>query len=179
MIEDRLLELIDPALRAHGAMPEPGEDLARPSLEVVRYYQRPVRWNMIPVFGRALSVVVVVRQPMAVNFSTAGYADLLGRIALAANARFSVLKGAVLGLTSIVLTSEPIGPQDDGILAGALDANLKRHRVVPFGLIRVNLGQEAVAFSLRSSPDGLFSEPLLLADLLSESFRRFVPPAEF
>lgn len=179
MIEDRLLELIDPALRAHGATPEPGEDLARPSLEVVRYYQRPVRWNAMPILGRALSVVAVVREPTALSFSASGYADLMARIALAANARFSFLKGAVLGLTSVVLTAGPIGPEDDGVLAGALDPGVRRHRVVPFGLIRVNLGQEAVAFSLRSSPAGLFSEPLLLADLFSESFRRYVPPAHF
>ncbi len=79
----------------------------------------------------------------------------------------------------IVLTAEPIAPSDEGVLAGALEGNLRRHRVVPFGLLRVNLDQEAVAFSLRSSPEGLFSEPPLLADLLSQSLRRFVPPPVF
>ena len=47
-------------------------------------------------------------------------------------------------------------------------------RVVPFGLIRVNLGQGAVAFSLNSSPAQIFSEPHRLADLFSEHLGRFV-----
>ena len=35
---------------------------------------------------------------------------------------------------------------------------------MPFGLIRINLGQEAVALAINSSPDGLFTEPALVAD---------------
>ena len=45
-----------------------------------------------------------------------------------------------------------------------LGVKLRRMRVVPFGLIRVNLGQEAMALAINSSPDELFPEPGLLAD---------------
>jgi hypothetical protein len=48
-------------------------------------------------------------------------------------------------------------------------------RVVPFGLIRINLGQEAIALAINSSPDELFPEPGRLADALCEQFRRYVP----
>lgn len=59
-----------------------------------------------------------------------------------------------------------------------LDVKLGRMRVVPFGLIRINLGQEAVALAINSSSDGLFTEPTLVADTLCEHFRRYVPLME-
>jgi hypothetical protein len=86
--------------------------------------------------------------------------------------------GLVIGLTVVVLTPEPIGPEDDatlGQLLGSLPARRTRTRAVPLGLIRLNLGQEAVAFALASGPAGLFTEPEALADALSLHFRRFVP----
>jgi hypothetical protein len=45
---------------------------------------------------------------------------------------------------------------------------------VPLGLVRLNLGQEAIAFALTHSPDNLFPEPIALADHLTEHFKRFV-----
>src|SRR5271157_4387309 len=44
--------------------------------------------------------------------------------------------------------------------------------------VRVNLGREATAFAMKTSPDQLFTEPGRLADTLSEHFRRFVPLIE-
>ena len=84
----------------------------------------------------------------------------------------------VVGLTAVVLTPEPIGPGDDAVLSQALAVPLRRFRVVPFGIFRVNLGQEAVSFALKASPDQLFPEPERLADALSEHLRRFVPLIE-
>ena len=81
----------------------------------------------------------------------------------------------VIGLTAVVLTPEPIGPGDDAILSSVLEVKFKRMRVVPFGLFRVNLGQEAMALAIHSSPDGLFPEPAVLADALCERLRRYVP----
>ena len=69
------------------------------------------------------------------------------------------LEGLVIGLTALVLTPEPIGPADDAMLREVLGVKLGRMRVVPFGLIRVNLGQEAIALAVNSSPDDLFTEP--------------------
>jgi hypothetical protein len=79
----------------------------------------------------------------------------------------------MIGLTVVVLTPEPIGPDDDTVLSKAL-APAVRTRVVPLGLLRVNLGQEAMAMALTSSPDSLFPEPVALADALTVKLRRFV-----
>jgi hypothetical protein len=82
-----------------------------------------------------------------------------------------------IGLTVVVLTPEPIGPEDDAVLATAL-GRLGRTRVVAFGLIRVNLGQEALSMALASGPGDLFPEPVRLADALTPRFRRYVPLLE-
>jgi hypothetical protein len=50
--------------------------------------------------------------------------------------------------------------------------------VVPVGWFRVNLGQEAVAMSLRRVPGAQISEPLELAEVLTSVLRRFMPPLE-
>jgi hypothetical protein len=103
-----------------------------------------------------------------------GYQKLLTRVAMSASGRFPPWQGLTIGLTAMVLTPEPIGPSDDAVLARVLDRSLRRFRVVPFGVLRLNLGQEAVSFALKASPDRLFPEPMQLADALSEHLRRFV-----
>ena len=178
MLEERLFELIDPVLRLAGATLEPGEEFREPPLDVLRYYRRAVIWSGIPIVGRAVSVVAVVRQPVDVELSDAGYSRLLTRLAMAASGRFPPWKGLAIGLTGLVVTPEPIGPSDDAVLGRALGGSLRRFRVVSVGLIRVNLGQEATAFAMKTSPDQLFTEPARLADTLSEHFRRFVPLIE-
>ena len=105
--------------------------------------------------------MAIVRQPVDIDGSTAGQSRFLTRLAMAANGRFPPWRGLVIGLTALVLTPEPIGPGDDAILREVLGVKLGRMRVVPFGLIRVNLGQEAIALAINSSPDGLFTEPTL------------------
>jgi hypothetical protein len=132
----------------------------------------------VPIFGKALSVVSLVRQPVDIDGSRAGCEQLMTRLAMAANGRFPPWRGFVIGLTAMILTPEPIGPGDDAMLRQVLDVKLRRMRVVPFGLIRVNLGQEAMAMAMNSSPDDLFFEPGRLADALCEHFRRYVPLIE-
>jgi hypothetical protein len=199
MIDDRLFEIIDPVVRAAGAVVEAGEEYRTPALDVIRYYYRPVRLNWMPLVGRASSVVAVVRQPMDIGFGPDDYRRFLSRLALAVNGRFppwpvrwprpwpwpwrrgggrSAAGGLVIGLTVVVLTPEPIGPEDEATLAqvlGGLSARQTRTRAVPLGLFRVNLGQEALAFTLARGPAGLFTEPEALADALSLHFGRFVP----
>ena len=178
MIEERLYELIDPVLRSAGAALEAGEEFRAPALDVLRYYRRAVRWNAVPLLGRGLSVVAVARQPLDVAFSVAGYEELLRRLASAASNRFPPWQATVIGLTAVVCTAEPISPGDEATLERALGVSLRKFRVIPFGVIRINLGQEAIAWALRSSPDQLFPEPVRLADALGEHFRRFVPLLE-
>ena len=181
MIEDDFFALIDPVLREAGSVPEPGEEYRAPPLDVLRYYRRPVQWHWLPIVGRGLGIVAVVRQPVDVGASTDEQRKFLTRLAMAVNSRFppwDARRGAlVIGLTTVVLTPEPIGPDDDARL-GALLGRLPRQRAVPLGLIRLNLGQEALSFALATDPDRLFPEPLLLADTLTPHFRRFVPLME-
>lgn len=180
MTEGQFFEIIDPVLRTSGTFSEDGEDYRDPPLEVLRYYRRPVTLHWVPWLGRGLSVVAVVRQPVDVGFSAADYGRFLTRLAMAANTRFPPWgrgRGLVLGLTAVVLTPEPIGPEEAQVLSAVM-AGLKRMRAVPLGVIRLNLGQEAVSFALTGSPDRLFLEPELLADALAQRFRRFVPLLE-
>ena len=178
MIEDAFIELIEPVLKEGGSVREPGEEFREPPLDVLQYYPRIARMNRVPILGRALGVVMVVRQPVDIDGSPSGYERLLTRLAMAANGRFPPWSGLVIGLTALILTPEPIGPGDDAMLRQVLDVKLRRMRVVPFGLFRINLGQEALAMAINASPDGLFPEPGRLADPLCEHFRRFVPLIE-
>jgi hypothetical protein len=175
MTEERLIDLLDPVLRETGSRLEAGEEFRQPPLDVMRYYQRAVRLGVLPLLGRALSVVALVRQPVDIEGTVAGCERLLTRLGMAVNGRFPPWKGLVIGLTIVVLTPEPIQTADDAMLQEALNIKLRRMRVVPLGLVRINLGQEAMALAIKSSPDQLFIEPLRVADLLTEHFRRYVP----
>jgi hypothetical protein len=193
MLEERLYEIIDPALHSAGAVVEEGEEYRSPPLDVLRYYRRPVRLHWVPLLGRASSVVAVARQPVDVAFRPDDYRTFLTRLAMAVNGRFPPWSwnrpgrgaagsgGLVVGLTALILTPEPIGPEDDATLArvlGEFSARRARTRAVPLGVLRVNLGQEALAFALAPGPDRLFPEPEDLADILSLHLRRFVPLLE-
>jgi len=189
MIEDQLFEIMDPVLKTVGAVAEEGEEYRTPPLDVLRYYHRPVRLHWVPVLDRASSVVALVRQPVDVGFLAEDYRRFLTRLALAVNGRFppwvwvrrrgpAVRGGLVIGLTGLVLTPQPIGAGDDAMLGqilGTLQAARTRTRAVLMGLMRINLGQEALAFALAPGPPGLFLEPEALADALTLHFRRFVP----
>jgi len=177
MTEAEFFDLIEPVLTAGNGIFEDGEEVADPPLDVLRYARRPVRLSWVPWLGKALSVTAIVRQPVDLGSSAGDHGKLLARLARTVNTRFPPWKGPVVGLTAVILTPEPIGPDDEEALRKTLDdgaKTLKRMRVVPFGLIRVNLGQGAVAFSMNSSPDQIFAEPYRLADVFSDHFGRFV-----
>lgn len=179
MLQDDLLDSIAGALQPLGAGAEIGEEYERPALDILRYYTRLVRIGWLPILGKCRSVVAVVRQP--VDLDLAGAVELRGRVARAVDARFPAWPrggGASIALTTIVLTPEPITPQDDERLGKAL-ATPARSRIVPLGWFRLNLGQEAMSFALAEGPDQLFPEPQLLAESFSTRFRRFLPPIDF
>jgi len=180
LIEDQLFEIIDPVLTGLGHREEAGEEFREPPLDILRYYWRPVRLHWLPLIGRARGVVAVARQPVDVGVSglAVGYKSFLARLAMAANGRFPPSRRLGLGgvgLTAVVLTPEPIAAEDDEVLKAALGRAPRRSRVVPLGLIRLNLGQEAMSFQIAQGPDDLFPEPVALADALTPRFRRFVP----
>ena len=79
----------------------------------------------------------------------------------------------MLGLTAVVATPEPIGADEEAILAKTLGP-VARTRAVPLGVFRINLGQEAVSFALRRGPEGVFPEPDALADAFVTRLRRFL-----
>jgi len=177
VIDDELLAIFEPTLEPLGFRTEDGEDYRDPPLDVLRYYRRPVRLHWLPMIGQAQAVVAVVRQPVDLDGTEAGCRKLLDRLAGAVNGRFPPSWGlgwGSVGLTTVVLTPEPIAAEDDAKLGAGLKASL-RSRVVPLALVRLNLGQEAMAFQLAGGPDGLFPEPLALVDALTSKFRRFVP----
>jgi hypothetical protein len=181
MTEDHFVELLETTLKTMDAVVIEGEEFREPALEVLSYSRRPVRLHWMPVLGRGLSVVAVARQPFDLGFSKSGHVTYLTRVAMAVNSRFppSWSSGVALGLTVVSLTSEPIGPDDDAILGQVVTGKrLPRQRALPLGLIRLNLGQEALAFALANGPDGVFREPLALLDALNPHFRRFVPRLE-
>jgi hypothetical protein len=180
MTEDTFFALIDPVMKEAGAVPEEGEEFRAPALDVLRYYRRAVRLHWLPFFGRGTSVVAVARQPVDVGFSAASYRVFLTRLAMAVNGRFPPWsRGLNLGMTVVAVTPEPIGPDDDNILREVVSGRpLPRQRAVPLGVIRVNLGQEALSFALASGPEDLFTEPTAIADALTPHFRRFVPLIE-
>lgn len=173
MIEDDLFELIVPVLGRIGARLEVGEEFRSPPLDVLRYHVRRVRLSRIPLLGRALSVTAVVRQPMDVGLAAGGYSEFVKRLSMAINARFPPWPhGPTVGLTVVALTPEPIAPEEESLLQKALVA--RRSRVVPLGLIRLNLGQEGMSMALTDPPGDLFPEGKALADALTPRFRRFV-----
>lgn len=182
MTEDMFFALIDPVFKELGAVPGVGEDYVQPPLDVLRYYRRGVRLSWVPWLGRSLSVTAVIRQPVDLGFSRGEYQKLLTRVATAVDGRFPPWGrdgGLTLGMLAIVLTPEPIGPGDDAILREVVSGRaLPRQRAVPLGIIRANLGQEALSFALASGPEGVFSEPVALADVLTGHLRRFVPLME-
>jgi hypothetical protein len=174
MIEDQLIELIEPPIQQVGSSFHGGEEFRQPPLDVLRYYRRPVQIGRIPLVNQAQSVVLVARQPVDIDGTRASYEQLLTRLAMAVNGRFPPWRGLTIGLNTLVLTPEPIAPGDDDMLRGVLGLKLRRMRVVPLGLYRINLGQEAMALAMQTDPTGAFSEGGILAELLCERFRRFV-----
>jgi hypothetical protein len=174
MSEDDLFEILDPALSTLGAVVAGGDSYQQPLLDVLRYYTRPVRLSRMPVVGRALSVVAIVRQPTDLGLTVEGCQTLLRRTSMAVNDRFPPWKALSVGLTVVVLSPEPIQPIDDEAVQKALGTR-SRLRAVPLALFRLNLGQEALAMALSQGLDGLFAEPEAVADALTPRFRRFVP----
>ena len=178
MIEDQLVELCEPPLQQAGSSFQGGEEFRQPPLEVLRYYRRGARISRIPLLGTAQSVVLMARQPVDIDGTQKSYERFLTRLAMAVNGRFPPWRGLTIGLNALVLTPEPIAPGDDDMLRALLGIDLRRMRVVPLGLYRINLGQEALALAMKTDPSGAFTEGGILAELLCERFRRFVPLIE-
>ena len=170
---DELHDLIDRTLEPWTFQTETGEDYKTPPLDVRRYSFRRVRVSWIPWLGRGGAVVALIRQPSDLKSEPRDHHRLLERVARVVTTRFPPSMGSVLGLVVIVLTAEPIAPDEEERLK-EVNFNLPRSRVVPLGLIRLNLVQEAMASAHRDGPAGLFPESGALAEALSRRFGRFL-----
>jgi len=175
--EADLFEQLDAILEPIGSKAEDGISYAMPPLDVLRYDRRPATIHWLPVIGRGLGVVATIRQPKDL-----GYPILVKRAARAAEFRFPPWPrggpGFTIGLSLLVVSPEPITPEDTDRLPKAIPTE-RRARAVTLGLFRLNLEQEAMAFALAPAPEEVFPEPFRLAEGLSESFRQFVPTVEF
>jgi hypothetical protein len=164
-----------------GCRTEDGEDYRNPPLDVIRYEVRPVRIHWFPVLGRALSVVAFVRHPVDLSSSTADARLVLDRVRRAVNGRFPSWPkggpGLAIALTTVIITPEPIGPADEDVLVRAIPTD-RRSRIIPMGLIRINLGQEAMAIARGPEMSDLFPEAASIADEFSGTLGRFVPLLE-
>ncbi|ADV61619.1 hypothetical protein Isop_1030 [Isosphaera pallida ATCC 43644] len=170
---DELHDLIDRTLEPWSFRLETGEDYKTPPLDVRRYHHRAVRISWVPWLGRGRSVVALIRQPPDLKAEPRDHHRLLERVARAVTTRFPPSMGSVVGLVVIVLTAEPIAPDEEDQLK-EVRLDLPRSRVVPLGLIRLNLVQEAMATAHRDGPAGLFPEAGALAEAFSRRFGRFL-----
>ena len=181
MTHEEFFDRIDEALGPIGCRADDGEDYRAPPLDVIRYDLRAVRLHWMPVIGKALSVVAFVRQPIDLSSAPSDLRRLVERLGRAVHGRYPPWPrggpGLVVGLTTVLISPEPIGPADEGRLAEALPQG-RRSRIIPMSLIRVNLGQEAMAIAPGPDMRPLFPEPFAIADELSRSLGRFVPPLE-
>jgi hypothetical protein len=176
--EDELLQQVESILDPTGMRIEDGEEFREPPLDVVRYHVRVAKLGRLPVLDRVRSVVAIVRQPADMTFAADGLRSLMERVARAAHTRFPPWprgEGLTLALTTLVLTPEPIRP-DESPRLGELLAGPRRGRVVPLAVVRLNLGQGAVSLALTGGLENRFPEVPKLADALEEHFGRFLTP---
>jgi len=178
MIEAEFLELVDNLLAPAGLAADGGETFSQPRLEILLYYRKPVKLGRLPLIGRGLSLVIVLRQAEDVEGDAPGLEQLLARAAMAVNGRYPPWQGWVVGLVPLILTTAAITPADEEILPRLMARPLPPRRVLLTGLFRINLNQEAVSFAITAGPANPFTEAELLADGLSQQLKRFLPLLE-
>lgn len=177
MTEENVLERVDELLTEAGCRPADGEEFTDPPLDVLAYYTREQRLMRLPVLGRSLSVVAVVRQPR--DLGRDRMADLILRVGRAAHGAFPPWPrgvGLTLGLCVLILTPEPIrADEEEWLERSLLSASDRKRRAVPIGCLRINPGQGALAVALRPTPKGVYEESRILADGLGRDLGRFLP----
>lgn len=174
MTEDELIDLLDKALDDPARKLGAGVVRDRTPMEIVRFYTRSVKFSRVPIIGKSLSIVAVVRCPDDLANSKARERALLQRAAELTSARYPPRRALSIALTAVAICAQPITPECQARAAAAL-FDLPRQRCVPLGLFLVHLPTEGLAIGLRRGPDGLYNEPERVADALSAQFRQFLP----
>ncbi len=174
MNEDDFVDLLDKVLEDPARTLGSGVARARPAVEVLRYYVRSIRLGPLPFFGKGLSLVALVRLPDDLLGTKGRHRALLRRVAEVSNARYPPRRAFSIALSVVIVTPEPIVPDDDLRLADEL-RDEPRLRCVSLGLFLMNLKDETMAFAIRKNSEGLLGEPAQLVDALTPRFRQFVP----
>jgi hypothetical protein len=177
MTEEDFLEDWNVWLKANDWSPDPGETYAEPPLEVLAYASRPIRLSRLPVFGRGLAVIAVSRHPIDLMSDSSGLRMWVERVGKAVNGLHPPWKsrrpGAIL-LTAIQLTPEPIRSEDEERFKPVL-GHWTGTRVVPAAIVRINLGQHAMASMMAEGLPRDMPELGELIDSWASVFHRFVP----
>ncbi len=177
MLEDDFLENWQKWLEEQGWKHEEGEEYRDPALDILGMGVKNIRLSRIPLFGRGLAVVAICRHPFDLSSDSSGLKQWTDRLAKAVNGRFPPWKvkrpGAIL-LIAVQLTPEPIKDADEERLKSVL-GHWTGTRVVPAALVRINLGQGAMASILAEGLPRDLPEIGRLLDGWSAKFQRFVP----
>lgn len=177
MQEDDFLDALKLWVKSSEWQPLEGEEFASPPLDILTYAAKPVRLSRLPLFGRGMAVVAITRHPTDLRSVTPGLKAWVGRLAHAVNGQFPPWKrirpGAIL-LIAVQLTPEPIRGEDEDHFKPVL-GQWTGTRVVPAGIIRINLGQRAMASVLADGLPRDLPEIGRLVDDWASHFNRFVP----
>ena len=177
MLEEDLLENWQNWLGEQGWTYEEGEEYREPALDILGLGMKKIRLSRIPLFGRGLAVVAICRHPFDLRSDSEGLKQWIERLARAVNGRFPPWKmkrpGAIL-LIAVQLTPEPIQDVDEERLKSVL-GQWTGTRVVPASVVRINLGQGAMASILAEGLPRDLPEIGQLLDNWAGRFQRFVP----
>jgi hypothetical protein len=177
MLQDDLINDWNSWLKSSQWQAHEGEEFRDPPLDVLAYGVKAIRLSYVPVFGRGLAVVAMSRHPIDLKSDTAGLKLWIERLAKAVNGLVPPWKsfrpGAVL-LIAVQLTPEPINGSDEDQIKPVL-GHWTGTRVVPAGIVRINLGQNAMSSVLAEGLPRDLPEIGQLVDQWSSHFQRFVP----
>lgn len=177
MLEDEFLTDWNKWLKANNWQALEGEEFQEPSLDILAYGAKPIRLSRVPLFGRGMAVIAVSRHPQDLKSDVAGLKTWSERLAKAVNGQFPPWKsgrpGAIL-LIAVQLSPEPMRGEDEERFKPVL-GHWTGTRVVPAGIVRINLGQGAMASILAEGLPRDLPEVGQLVDSWSNQFQRFVP----
>lgn len=177
MLESDFLENWQAWLQENQWQHDPGEEFQEPPLDILGYGVKRIRLSRLPLFGHGLAVIAISRHPVDLNSDPNGLKQWVDRLARAVNGQFPPWKirrpGAVL-LIAVQLTPEPIRGEDEERLKPVL-GHWTGTRVVPAALVRLNLGQNAMASILADGLPRDLPEIGGLIDAWADQFQRFVP----
>lgn len=177
MLEDDFLSEWNKWLKANQWQAMEGEEFTSPALDVLAYGAKQIRLSRLPLFGRGLAVIALTRQPVDLKSDANGLKEWTERLARAVNGLFppwkSLRPGAVL-LIAVQLTPEPIRGEDEERFKPVL-GHWTGSRVVPAGILRINLGQGAMASVLAEGLPRDLPELGQLVDTWASQFQRFLP----